>query len=160
MSTESTATKIITQVKPAVFSSKFRVYYEDTDAGGIVYHANYLKFCERTRTDFVREILGYEQQRHLQEEKQGFVLCRMRANFISSAKLEDLLTITCVPFHIQHARLEMYQEIMNEQDQVIFAMSSMLAFVDFLSGKPKPMPAEFKDKVVAWVSPEVPKMRC
>lgn len=160
MSSDSKANKIITEVGCSVFSSKFRVYYEDTDAGGIVYHANYLKFCERTRTDFVREILGYEQQRHLQEEKQGFVLCRMRANFISSAKLEDLLTITCVPFNIQHARLEMYQEIMNEHNQVIFAMNSMLAFVDFLSVKPRSMPYDFKDKVMAWVSPDVPKMRC
>lgn len=157
---QNASTDAVAETQPSVFSSQFRVYYEDTDAGGIVYHTNYLKFCERTRTDFVREVLGYSQQKHLQEDKHGFVLAKLRANFMSSAKLEDLLTVTCVPFHLTRARLEMYQEIRNEQGKLLFAMCSTLAFVDGKTGRPLSIPEEFKQKLVPHVWTQDPQMFC
>ena len=76
--------------KDEVFSRTFRVYYEDTDAGGRVYHANYLKFCERTRTDFVREVLGYRQSEHLQADQKGFVVTKLNAAFMAGAGLAKM----------------------------------------------------------------------
>ena len=61
------------------FSVNFRVYYEDTDAGGIVYHSNYLKFCERARTEWLRA-MGMSQNKML-EDKEGFVIVNLCYNF-------------------------------------------------------------------------------
>ena len=119
------------------FSCKFRVYYEDTDCGGIVYHANYLKFCERARTDFVREVVGYNQQ-----------------------QLEDMLTVTCVPVLLRRSYLEMYQEIKNDAGQVLFAMRSTIAHINFASNRPEVIPADFSDKVKEGLAPEDYKTLC
>ena len=61
------------------FSVNYRVYYEDTDAGGIVYHANYLKFCERARTEWLRT-MGMSQNKML-EDKEGFVIVNLSARY-------------------------------------------------------------------------------
>ena len=127
-----------------VFKSEFRVYYEDTDVGGRVYHANYLKFCERTRTDFVREVLGYKQSEHLQEDKKGFVVSSLKARFLAGAKLEDELIVTCIPVSLRKASLEMYQEVIDKHSQkVLFAMQSTIAYVNFATDRPEVIPEEF-----------------
>ncbi len=69
-----------------------RVYYEDTDAAGIVYYANYLKFAERARTEFLRALCGGEYTR-MCEEGMGFVVRRCRADYERPAKLDDLLEV-------------------------------------------------------------------
>jgi len=74
-------------VKP--FNWQVRVYYEDTDAGGVVYHSNYLKFMERARTEWLRHV-GFERD----ELSMVFVVCSAQLNFKKPAKLNDLLTIT------------------------------------------------------------------
>ena len=104
---------------------------------------NYFKFCERARTDFVREVVGYNQQQHLNEEKKGFVVYKITAKFISSAKLEDMLTVTCVPVLLRRSYLEMYQEIKNDAGQVLFAMRSTIAHINFASNRPEVIPADF-----------------
>jgi len=73
------------------YKQKIRVYIEDTDCGGIVYHANYLKYMERTRSDYFRA-LGYE---HTQAEKEGFILvvANLSLQFKVSAKMDDLLEV-------------------------------------------------------------------
>lgn len=89
---------------------EYRVYYEDTDAGGIVYHANYLKFAERARTEWLRS-LGIEQL-ELQEKKQlSFVVYHLEIQFFSPAKLDDLLTIVSLPKKVGKARITMTQDI-------------------------------------------------
>ena len=76
-----------------VFSQPVRVYWEDTDAGGVVYYANYLKFFERTRTEWLRSI-GLNQQA-LREETGGvFVVSEASVKYHRSARLDDLLTVT------------------------------------------------------------------
>ena len=74
------------------FSTKYRVYYEDTDAGGVVYYANYLKFFERARTDFLRA-LNISQNELLQSEKLIFVVRRCEIDYVSPAKLDDLVEV-------------------------------------------------------------------
>ena len=69
-----------------------RIYYEDTDAGGIVYYANYLKYAERARTEALR-MAGIEQSELLKKHKTGFVVRRVEVDFLKPAMLDDLLTI-------------------------------------------------------------------
>lgn len=73
-------------------SQPYRVYYEDTDAGGVVYHANYLKFAERARADWLRDS-GVEQSQVLKEMGLAFVVYRLEIDFLSPARLDDLLTV-------------------------------------------------------------------
>lgn len=81
-----------------VFEFPIRIYWEDTDAGGIVYYANYLKFFERTRTEWLRS-LGVEQGSLLMDEGCMFVVSEISTKFHTPARIDDLLNIT---IHIQH----------------------------------------------------------
>ncbi len=112
---------------------KLRVYYEDTDAGGIVYHTNYIKFCERARSEL------FFQQNHLPSdgEKSGFVVRSINANFLGSAILGDMLSVTTKVLKRKKASLILEQSIYKE-DKLIFKMEVTLAFVS--NGKPKIIP--------------------
>ena len=70
----------------------YRIYYEDTDAGGVVYYANYLKFFERARTDFLRD-LGVSQNELMDKEKIAFVVRKCEIHYVKPAKLDDLVEI-------------------------------------------------------------------
>ena len=70
----------------------YRIYYEDTDAGGVVYYANYLKFFERARTDFLRD-LGVSQNELMAQERIAFVVRKCDLHYIRPAKLDDLIDI-------------------------------------------------------------------
>ncbi len=78
---------------PSVFTWKVRVYYEDTDAGGIVYYANYLKFFERARTEWLRAI-DVGQHELLRDEDAMFVVKNVSADYHAPAKLDDVLQLT------------------------------------------------------------------
>lgn len=92
------------------FRWPIRVYYEDTDAGGIVYHANYLRFMERARTEWLRA-LGFEQDRLLQELRVLFVVRSLEADYLKPALFNDSLeVITTVP-QVRRASLLFRQEI-------------------------------------------------
>lgn len=80
---------------PSEFTWDVRVYYEDTDAGGIVYYANYLKFFERARTEWLRAI-GVGQQVLLEEHDAMFVVKNVNADYHAPAKLDDALELTLV----------------------------------------------------------------
>jgi acyl-CoA thioester hydrolase len=69
-----------------------RVYYEDTDAGGVVYHASYLRYLERARTEWLRQ-LGYSQASLKQEESLLFTVVSMQMEFLRPARLDDLLSV-------------------------------------------------------------------
>ena len=94
-----------------VFVYPIRVYYEDTDAGGIVYYANYLKFCERARTDWLRG-MKVSQRELLSGRKQGFVVRSIKGNYLRSAVLDDYLTVTCIPVKARFASLCFYQQVL------------------------------------------------
>jgi acyl-CoA thioester hydrolase len=107
-----------------------RVYYEDTDAGGVVYHANYLKFCERGRTDFLRD-LGV-----LQSAMRGmnFVVRRMACDFLKPARLDDLLTVETRFLEWAGARLELEQKVLRDSE-ILFRADVTVALID-ASGRP------------------------
>ena len=95
----------------------YRVYYEDTDAAGIVYHANYLKFAERARTEWLR-VLGFEQSRLMLEEKVLFPVYRLEINFFSSAKLDDLLALETQILEIKNVSMKLRQIIKCENKKL------------------------------------------
>ena len=94
---------------PSEFSWEVRVYYEDTDAGGIVYYANYLKFFERARTEWLRA-LGIGQQLLLEEHDAMFVVKNVSADYHAPAKLDDALKLTLVIEKLGRASVVFRQE--------------------------------------------------
>jgi acyl-CoA thioester hydrolase len=117
-----------------------RVYYEDTDAGGIVYYANYLKFFERARTEWLRA-LGINQVKFL-EQKIGFVVRRVEMDNVASAKLDDLLNVNSTITVLKRASLVFHQKITNQAQQVLCTATIRVACVNFQSHdskKVKPM---------------------
>jgi acyl-CoA thioester hydrolase len=119
---------------------QLRVYYEDTDAGGIVYYANYLKFFERARTEWLRE-LGINQSKLL-EQKIGFVVKKVEMDNIASAKLDDLLNVSSSITEIKRASLVFTQQITNQNQQLLCAVIVRVACVNFSKGKPCAIPTE------------------
>jgi acyl-CoA thioester hydrolase len=92
-----------------IFSWPVRVYYEDTDAGGVVYYANYLKFFERARTEWLRG-LGLNQDKLAQEEGLIFVVRRALLDFARAARLDDLLEVTVEPVKVARVYVDLAQE--------------------------------------------------
>lgn len=135
------------------FSMNARVYYEDTDAGGIVYYANYLKFCERARTEWLRG-MGVSQSSML-EDKKGFVIKNIKGNYISSAKLDDMLKITCIPTKARFASLKIFQQVYNQHDELLFEFECSIAFIDMEKHKPSTMPKEAIEYIKQFVPEDV-----
>jgi acyl-CoA thioester hydrolase len=104
-----------------------RVYYEDTDAAGIVYYANYLKFAERARTEALR-LSGINQSDLLREQKIGFVVRKCNVDFLKPAMLDDLLTIETKLNDISKVSLSMRQSIFRDKETLVI-MEIKLAVV-------------------------------
>lgn len=93
------------------FHLPVRIYYEDTDAGGIVYYANYLKYAERARTEFLR-YLGFEQVEDLDSaERYGFIVRAAELEYLKPSKLDDLIEVTCKIDEVKGASIVCKQEI-------------------------------------------------
>lgn len=95
-----------------------RVYYEDTDAAGIVYYANYLKFAERARTEALR-LCGFDQSDLLREDKIGFVVRRVTVDFLKPAMLDDLLTIETRLNDINKVSISMHQAVLRGKEVLV-----------------------------------------
>ena len=96
-----------------------RVYYEDTDFSGFVYHSNYLKFCERARSDFLR-VLGVNQNTMFADGA-AFVVRRMNCDFLRPAKFDDILTVESFPGEAKGARFEIRQRVLRGHDLLFTA---------------------------------------
>lgn len=116
-----------------------RVYYEDTDAGGIVYYANYLKFMERARTEWLRD-LGYEQD-DLLEQSVAFVVKHVEMHNYAPAKFNQLLSIDTQIVELKGASMTFKQTITNEQETLLVSAQIKVACVDLAVMKPKRLPA-------------------
>jgi acyl-CoA thioester hydrolase len=123
---------------------KIRVYYEDTDAGGIVYHTNYIKYCERARSEafFERDMIPEA------EQNSGFVVRNIKADFLATSTLGDLLTVSTKILKLKSSSLVLLQEVW-KNDIKVFSMEVLLVYVD--SGKPKRIPEEFQALVKSFV---------
>lgn len=114
-----------------------RVYYEDTDAAGIVYYANYLRFIERGRTEFLRA-LGHDQHR-LMAEGVAFAVRSVQAEYLKPARLDDLLTVDTTIAELGRAQLVFAQRI-RRGDELLLDAKIRIACIDPGRGKPIPMP--------------------
>ena len=117
-----------------------RVYYEDTDAGGIVYHSNYLNFAERARTEMVRE-LGISQSALLAEGKgHAFAVRHAEIDFVKPARLDDLLRVESDVTEVGGASLEVRQIIRRLDDGIeLVRLNVRLAYIS-LDGRPARLP--------------------
>ncbi len=93
--------------------STYRVYYEDTDAGGIVYYANYLKFAERARTEWLRDH-GFEQQQLRDKQRIGFVVKELQITYHQPAILDDMITVQSRLQGCKGATMTMTQHIVRD----------------------------------------------
>ena len=117
---------------------KIRVYYEDTDAGGIVYHTNYIKYCERARSEmfFERDMIPS------QSDTSGFVVRNLNAKFLATSKLGDILEVTSKILTLKNSSLVLLQEVIKDNIKV-FSMEVVLVYVD--KGKPCRIPKVFSE---------------
>jgi acyl-CoA thioester hydrolase len=118
-----------------------RVYYEDTDAGGIVYYANYLKFAERGRTEFLRT-LGIAQQRLRDETGLQFVMHEGEVKYKKPARLDDILSVETTLADLGAASVTMRQTIRRGAEELV-CFTAHVACTD-THGKPMRMPAQLK----------------
>ncbi|ARJ65104.1 tol-pal system-associated acyl-CoA thioesterase [Magnetospirillum sp. ME-1] len=129
----------------AIHTFPIRVYYEDTDAGGIVYHSNYLNFAERARTELVRE-LGVSQRDMLEEgEGTAFAVRSAHIDFLRPARLDDLLSVQTEVTSIGGASIELDQRIIRADDGTeLVRIGVRLGYIT-LSGKPARIPAPVRE---------------
>ena len=124
-----------------------RVYYEDTDAGGVVYYANYLKYVERARTEYLRE-LGFEQINLLENYGMVFIVKSVEANYLSPAFIDDLIEVETVIEKVNHASLIFTQKIVNiDKSTVLFNAIVKVVSVFNNNLKPCALPQEILEKL-------------
>ncbi len=129
-----------------VFNFPIRVYYEDTDAGGIVYYANYLKFFERARTEWLRE-LGVEQD-FLLSKNIAFVVTQVLMDNKKAAKFNELLTVSSQISTLKQASLVFKQQIYNVSGEMICTADIKVACVSINELKARPIPAEVSEVLI------------
>jgi acyl-CoA thioester hydrolase len=121
-----------------------RVYYEDTDLAGIVYYANYLKFIERGRSEWVRE-MGIDQVAMKRDAGVVFAVRRVEADYLQPAKFDDQLDVSTTISTVSAARIVLDQMVLRDA-AVLFAAQVTLVALD-AQGRPTRLPAEFRRKI-------------
>ncbi len=129
---------------------QFRVYYEDTDAGGIVYYANYLRFLERARTEVLRE-LGHSQH-ELMQQGIAFAVRSLNAEYLKPAKLDDLLTINTSIDSLGRAQI-MFSQCIWRNDERLLDAKIRVACIDPVAGKPIAIPRAMHAQLSLLVKP-------
>ena len=122
---------------------KIRVYYEDTDLGGIVYHTNYIKYCERARS----EVFFQKNMMPTLGEESGFVVRDIQASFLSTSTLGDLLNVTTKILTLKNSSIVLLQEIWKGEEK-LFSMEIVLVYID--KGKPCRIPEIFRNIFVTY----------
>lgn len=123
---------------PLSFSMPVRVYLEDTDAGGIVYYVNYLKFMERARTEWLRTaVIDFTE---LLQQGYLFVVHSVQADYRQPARMDDVLVITAAVEKLARSYLVFRQRVLRD-DHLLCDAQIKVACIDSVTHKPKPMPA-------------------
>jgi acyl-CoA thioester hydrolase len=123
----------------ASFTLPVRVYYEDTDAGGVVYHANYLKFMERGRTEWLRK-LGFEQAALARDPGVVFVLRRLEIEFLRPAGLDAELAVVTSVKRLRATSVEFDQRIVARDGDPVCTGVAVVVCVDAARFRPSPIP--------------------
>jgi acyl-CoA thioester hydrolase len=128
-----------------------RVYYEDTDAGGVVYYANYLRFIERARTEWLRAV-GYEQDRLRDGEGILFAVRRVGIDYLAPARFNDLLQVTSRLVQAGGASLVFAQTVLREDGTRCCEATVKVACIDAGTFGPRRMPAHLLSHLLSLVS--------
>jgi acyl-CoA thioester hydrolase len=122
-----------------------RVYYEDTDAGGIVFYANYLKFAERGRTEMLRAA-GYENKALMDEQDILFVVRRVEADYLAPARLDDVLTVKTGILELKNASFSVRQSIFCHE--VLICSLDVILVCVTKDARPVRMPEFMREKLM------------
>jgi acyl-CoA thioester hydrolase len=132
------------------FSFPIRIYYEDTDAGGVVFYANYLKYMERARTEWLRSA-GFEQDLLAAQQNLVFAVHRVKLDYLKPARFNDLVQVTATIKKEGKASLDFYQEVRRD-GTVLCKADIQIVCVDIDEFVPRPIPEDivsaFNDKGV------------
>ncbi len=135
-------------ITEAGFNWPVRVYYEDTDCGGVVYHASYLKFMERARTEWLRA-LGFEQDELSEAHGQIFAVRRIEIDYLRPARFNDELEVRSSIEACRRASLMFNQSVVNVRDETLSRARVQVASLDAGTLRPRPLPefilAEIRD---------------
>lgn len=126
-----------------LFQFPVRVYYEDTDAGGVVYHARYLHFFERARTEYLRT-LDFSQQVLLNERNLVFVVKSMAIDYRFPARLDDLLSVETEVSELKGATI-LFTQWLKRDELILCTATVKVACVDLGKMKPMALPVEVKE---------------
>lgn len=129
------------------FSLPIRIYYEDTDFSGVVYHAAYLKFFERGRTEALRSSDVHHSEMLARDEPLAFAVRKMTTEWISPARIDDLLEVRTAFVSFKGARMLLEQEIF--RDETLLARADVEAACMSLSGRPRRLPADIAERLSA-----------
>jgi acyl-CoA thioester hydrolase len=129
-----------------------RVYYEDTDLSGITYHANYLRWFERARSDLLR-LLGIDQRAAIECGEGAYALSEVNVKFLRPAKLEDDVVIETISTEIGAASVRMQQTAWRGED-ILAAADVRAAFIT-LDGRPRRQPAAWRAAFAAFMNEEI-----
>ena len=122
-----------------MFQYTLKIYYEDTDSGGVVYYANYLKFIERARTEMINK-LGFTLTTLLKEHDRLFLVKKIECDYIESCKLEDTLNVQSKVLVLKNASFVLEQNLL-KQNKIIFRSKIMMVCVNS-QGAPSKIPNE------------------
>ena len=127
------------------YSLPVRVYFQDTDAGGVVYHASYVNFLERARTEWLRERCGYSNGGMLREFGTVFVVRSLKMNYLRPALLDDLLDVTAAVVELGRSRFLLQQNVMRD-GEILVRAEVELACVTADGFRPVAMPEALREQ--------------
>lgn len=128
------------------YTHQFRVYYEDTDAGGVVYHANYLNFFERTRTEWLRS-KGLQQSIMREEANVILAIRNMNIDYVLPARLDDLLTVSTEV--ISHSKVSMQvQQEMHVGETLVAKAQVQIVSLNAEKFKPMRFPTQYLEELL------------
>jgi acyl-CoA thioester hydrolase len=138
----------MTATRSSPFAHTLRIYWEDTDAGGVVFYANYLKFFERARTEWLRS-LGFGQEQLREETGAIFIVSETRMRYLRPARLDDELTVTVDVQHAGQASMTVAQVAWRGEERLAEG-DIRIGCVDAQSFRPRRIPDALLKVMEAW----------
>jgi len=129
-----------------IFHWPVRVYYEDTDAGGVVFYANYLKFFERARTEMLRN-LGFEQDQLITEQKLIFVVRSVQIDYLKPARFNESIDVTAEVILIKKVSLN-FKQVITRGEDLLCKGNVRIACLDAETLKPKTIPEDLLQQLI------------
>ncbi|MGB1360578.1 MAG: YbgC/FadM family acyl-CoA thioesterase [Alphaproteobacteria bacterium] len=135
------------QIDKSAFNIPITIYWEDTDAGGIVYHSRYINFAERARSEWVKQIFGIKQSEFMKKTGISMVVKLIDVDYLFPAKLDDNLRVNCKLVKFGNTSMDISQEIWNEETEKKLVQINVKIVSINRTGKPVPTPKEILEQL-------------